>query len=708
MISNFYSKIKNKILKLIYLTNEKIKKCDKHILFFLIGVLFTLFFYVPLTFFNKEELSGLKIFKFILTLIILFLIGYHVILEGLVKTYQETRKNKKFTPNVHILMFLGALGSLYLKNPTESIILIFIFSLADLLEEKIENTSQKEIKKLLTMVPTKARLLKENGDFELVDVTSLKIGDEVLVLNGDKIPSDGIVISGNSSIDESSITGESVPLDKKVGDKVFGSNINLDNKLVVRITTTNDETVFYKIIKLTEKIKDNISKKTTFIKKIEPLYIKIIISIVLFILCVGVFNIISGKLLGKLLFQKCSFEDLFSKSMIFLTVASPCALVVSDIPATFSAVSNLAKKGILLKNGKTLGILSKTKAMVFDKTGTLTKGKMNVKEIFFNPEIEENNKYKYLNILFQMEQSSNHPLAFALQKYLKKNFVFEKILGLELSNCLGIGITAFDSRGNQYQVIKSSNYKEVSDEIHKKTQEFLNDNCTVVYFIHNNQVIMIISFFDFIREEALEMIDYLKYKKIKPILLTGDNFQTAKNVASILGISYFVADCFPETKVIYMKKIKKKYGFVTMVGDGINDAPVLANSDVSITLQEGTDIAIDIADIVLMKNDLRKIIYVHKFSSHLNKIVYQNIIFSICVILLLTIKNFININENNMSLTSAVSFHETSTILVILNSLSLLHYRFYYNLILKIIMFCFIIFSLVNPIYFFLNLNIFI
>jgi Cd2+/Zn2+-exporting ATPase len=640
------------------------KNQKKYFSLFIFGLLLYILVFVPINFSGFLDENPYKLlFKYILTILILLLTGCHVIIDGFTETYQDTKKNKKFTPNVHILMTLGALGAIYLKDFNESILLIIIFATANFLEEYIENKNQKEIKKLLKMAPTQARLLKENGEFVLIEVENLKIGDKVIVLNGDQIPSDGIIISGTSSIDESSITGESIPVDKKAGDKVFGSNINGNNTLIVEIISTVENNIFTKIIQLSYKMKNSISKTATLIKKLEPLYVKTIILISTFIL-----------LFSQIIFyafehpQYLEFNNIFYKSMVFLTVASPCALVASDIPATFASISHLAKNGILLKNGNSLNNLSNIKAIVFDKTGTLTTGKATVEEIFFHSKVEEKDKINYLTILSKIEQKSNHPLAFSINKYLNTNFELNNIPEIQVNNLIGVGLESFHE-GHHYKIAKYSSFHQISEEIEHKTKILLEKGNTVLYFSDNDKIIMVIAIFDVVRPEAEQMVDYFNQNNIHTIMLTGDNKKTAMEIGKQLNIDDVLADCLPEDKSKKIIELKNKYNMVAMVGDGINDAPALVISDVGVTMQEGADVAIDIADMVLMKNNLNKITYAHKVSKKLNQIIFQNIIFSIFVIIVLSLTNFIA----NIKLPWAVFLHEISTILVLVNSLRILN-----------------------------------
>ncbi|WP_341266386.1 heavy metal translocating P-type ATPase [Candidatus Phytoplasma fraxini] len=644
---------------------KKFKIQNKLIYLFILSFLIYLFIFLPLCVFQESEK-----YKIIIAYLILILSSYSIIKEGFVETYKETKKNRKLTLNVHILMILACCGSLYLKHYNEAILLIFIFGFANFLEEHVDNKNQKEISKLLDIKPKKARLLKTNNDVEMIDVSDLKIGDKIMVLNGEKIPADGIIVSGNSSIDESTITGESTPLDKTIGDKVFSSNINLINTLVIEVNTTEDKTIFAEIIRLTETIKGNISKKASLIKKIEPIYVKLVILITFSLLIITqlIRYIFSDSLLSAEMMNALQFQKVFYKSMVFLTIASPCALAVADIPATLSAISNLAKKGILLKNGRTLSVFSNIKTIVFDKTGTLTRGVIQVQDIFYASNISDEQKIKYLNILWLLEKDSNHPISFAIQKYLKAELGQLNLdLTLKTINLIGIGIEGIDEKNNYYKIAKYNVFESVPSEIKQITQDFLIKGKTVIYFSHNKEIIMAIAVIDILRSEAKQMVQYFNYNDIETIMLTGDNQEVALAISDYLNIKVTHSNCLPKEKAEFINQFKEQKRIVAMIGDGVNDSPALVSSDVSITLQEGSDVIIDIADIVLIKNDLNKVIYTHKLSRKLNKIVWQNIIFSFVIILLCSLINFFY----TIPLVLAVFLHEGSTLLVLFNCLRL-------------------------------------
>src|SRR5690625_3713808 len=352
--------------------------------------------------------------------------GYHIIIEGFSDTIHQTMKRKKFMPNIHILMTLAAIGAVIIGEYMEAALLILIFGGAHFLEHYAEDKSNKEITNLIKINPTTARRITKNGQSEIVDVADLKVGDKLSVLNGDQIPTDGVVISGNSSVDQSSITGESIPVEKKAGDIVYGSTMNGTGVLVTKVTKSSSDTVISKIIEMVSQTQSNISKTAAFIKKIEPIYVTIVL------LLTPVFFI-----LGFLIFQWSSYDS-FYRTMVFLIATSPCALAVTDIPATLSAISNLAKRGVLFKGGSYLSNLSDLKAVAFDKTGTLTTGKPVVTETYFGDDVTEEQQKSFEKIIVSMESKSNHPLAQAIIKHYGDIVPGE----MEVANIIGVGLVA--------------------------------------------------------------------------------------------------------------------------------------------------------------------------------------------------------------------------------------------------------------------------
>lgn len=590
-------------------------------------------------------------FKTLLYMVSLVLSGYHIIIEGFLDTVRQTMRRKKFTPNLHILMTLAAIGAVIIGEYMEAALLILIFAGAHFLEHYAENKSNQEITNLIKINPTKARRLTENGESEIVDVSELKIGDHLSILNGDQIPTDGIVFSGSSSVDQSSITGESIPVKKTTGDDLYGSTINGDGTLVMEVTKDSSDTVIAKVIELVSQTQSNMSKTAAFIKKIEPKYVTIV-----FLLTPIFF------LLGLYVFQWSTYDS-FYRTMVFLIATSPCAIAVTDIPATLSAISNLAKHGVLFKGGAYLSNLSDVTAVAFDKTGTLTTGRPVVTETYFGNDVTKEQQVKFEEVIVSMESKSNHPLAQAILDHYSDLTPTE----LEVENIIGVGLIA-TSGENIYKIGKPSSYHVIPEDIKRQTEAYELEGKTVVYFGTEEKVLALLAIQDTPKETSKEAIQYFKDNNIHTIMLTGDAKLTGQAIGRQLGIDEVRGNIMPDEKAIIISELKETYPVMAMLGDGVNDAPALVTADVGIAMGEGTDIAIDVADGVLMKNDLSKLTYAHKLAKKLRKIVWQNIFIALAVVIILVVLNIFG----QMSMTFAVIFHEGSTLAVILNGLRLL------------------------------------
>ncbi|VEU82144.1 heavy metal translocating P-type ATPase [Acholeplasma hippikon] len=587
----------------------------------------------------------------VLNLIAIVLSGFHVIYEGIEDTITETRKQRKFRPNVHILMTLGAIGSMIIGDFNEATLLILIFAGSHFLEDYAEGRSRREITNLLSITPKTARRIKEDGSIELIDVKDIKVKDRLQVLIGDQVPTDGVIIKGNSDINESVITGESIPVFKKEEDNVYGSSINLSNELIIEVTKDASETVIAKIIELVSQTKKNISKTAKIIKRIEPIYVNIVL------IFAPIFYLMGLYLFGW------GHDVSFYKTCVLLIVTSPCALAATDIPATLSSISNLAKRGVLFKGGSYLSNISDMKAIAFDKTGTLTIGKPVVVDKFVVTTAATKDISLYEKLLVSMERQSNHPLALAILNHYQNVETME----IEVENIIGVGLkTTYDN--NVYTITKPAYLKDITGSTKEKIDEFSKEGKTVIVFAKNNEAEIILALQDIAKDNVKEVITYFKENGVKPVMITGDSRLTATAIANQVGIEDIYANVMPDQKQAIVMELKEKYGVTTMLGDGINDAPALTAADIGIAMKDGTDIAIDVADGVLMKNDLSKFIYTHQISKKLRRIVLENIFFSMGVVLLLLISNIIGV----MDMPIAVTFHEGSTILVILNGLRML------------------------------------
>ena len=575
--------------------------------------------------------------------------GYHVVvLEGIGETIENTKRQKRFTPNSHVLTGLAALGASFLGNFGEGTLLILIFSGAHFLEEYAEGRSKREITKLLEMNPTTARRIMPDGKTEIVDVSALKVGDRLQVLNGDQVPIDGLILSGNTAIDESAINGESIPKEKAEGDMVFGSTINGTGTFTMQVTKENKDTVFAKILQLVSQNQSNQTRAASIIQRLEPRYVNFVLLVIPLVV-----------VLAPLLFDWTWPQSVY-RGLVLLVAASPCALAAATVSVTLSATSNLAKKGVLSKGSSYLSQLANIKAIAFDKTGTLTRGKPKVTNYYFADSVNEE---ELVDVIVALEKESNHPLASAiLEKFEAKNK-----LAIAVTNQIGKGLTG-DYQGKSYRIGKPTSFTDVDDTLAQRNAEWASHGQTVVYVAENEKVIGLIALMDVPSEHAGTTIDYFKKQGIHTTLITGDSEMTGKAVAEQLGVDEVIANVMPEDKSRIIDEQKAKHGLVAMVGDGVNDAPALVNADIGIAMGDGTDVAVDVSDLVLMQSNLAKLVQAHRVSKKMNKVVWQNIYFSMAVVVFLVTVSLLGLTDIAIS----VIVHEGSTIVVILNGLRLL------------------------------------
>ena len=575
--------------------------------------------------------------------------GYHVIiLEGVGETILHTRLKKRFTPNSHILMGLAAIGASIIGNFWEATLLILIFSGAQFLEHYAEGRSKREITKLLQMTPTTARLILTNSHTQIVEVKDLKVGDHLQVLNGDQVPIDGVILSGTTSIDESSISGESIPREKYKGDQVFGSTINGSGTFTMEVTKENKDTLFSKILQLVDQNQNNQTKAASIIQKLEPKYVNfVLISIPLIVI-------------GAVIFFNYTWMHSIYRGLVLLVATSPCAIAAATVSVTLSATSNLARHGVLSKGSTYISQLADIKAIAFDKTGTLTQGKPEVTNYYFSDAI---NKDYIIDIIVALEKESNHPLADAiLQKFTPNN-----ILDISTTNHIGKGLEGnYDNKN--YRIGKPTAFEKTSDEYTNLNHNWASKGNTVVYVSEDENVIGVIALMDTPREEAKATISYFQKLGIHTTLITGDSEITGQSVARDLGIDEAITNVMPHDKSNIISSQKKKYGITAMVGDGVNDAPALVNADVGIAMGDGTDVAVEVSDLALIHNDISKLVHAHKTSTKMKRVIWQNIFISMGVVAFLVIATFTNLTD----ITTSVIFHEGSTLVVILNGLRLL------------------------------------
>ena len=565
--------------------------------------------------------------------------GYFKAAEGLKKTI-ETR-----VLNVEMLMIFAAVGAFVTQNFSEGAILILIFSVSGALESYTLQKSEKELKALLTLAPDQATLMND-GVESTVSVSSLKPGDVVMVRVGEKIPVDGRIIKGHTSINESTITGESMPVEKKEGQTVFAATLNESSVIYVETEKDPSESTVQKIIDFVKSAQEDAPKSQNTIQNIERIYVYVVILMALsFMLIPASFNWLT-------------WEEAFYRGIIVLVVGSPCALVASISPAILASLSKASRHKVLIKGGSKLEKLTQIKVVLFDKTGTLTVGQPTVQTIYFEDPLQENT---LAPIIKTMESTSTHPLAKAIVQTLSD----VPTVDLSAQEIPGQGLRAT----YQNQSIQVGRFEGTESNIVKETIDAsMARGESIVRIYLDQKVVGFYGCADPLRPGAKALIQTLQEKGLKTVLVTGDNEMTAQVIGQSIGIDAIHSGCFPEDKVKIVKKYQAEEGPVLMLGDGINDAPALSLADVSVAMGSGTDVSLETSDIVLINNQLHTLEDTLKLAKKTRRIIIQNVTLSIAVIVfLMTINVF-----GWILLPLAVVFHEGSTILVILNSLRLI------------------------------------
>lgn len=584
--------------------------------------------------------------------------GYH----GFIETVEHLRK---FELNIDFLMIAAALGAAILGEWIEGAILLFLFSLSGALESYALGKSRNAIHSLLKLRPNQGLLLRPDGTEVQVPIEELNVGDTVLVKPGEYIPIDGTIVKGQTTVDQSAITGESIPVTKEIGDSVFAATLNENGVIELEVTKPAKDTTVAKIIELVESAQKNKAKTQRLLDTFEPRYAICVVVAVL------------GLIFIPWLIFGHEFDSTFYRAMTVLVVASPCALIISTPASIISAIANGAKNGVLFKGGAYVEQAVGIDTIAFDKTGTLTKGKPEVTDIIaFDAESDrfssdEKSVGYLLAVAAGCEQYSEHHLAEAITDYAKAKKT-EPFKAENMTATPGQGVKA-EIDGKRVAV---GNIKMFGEEIgqwngniQSKAEELRKKGNTVVFVVEESKPIGLIALADQVRPQAKETIAKLRKMGIKKIvMLTGDNSDVAHAIAADLNIDEIHADLLPEQKVEVLNQLKKT-GTVAMVGDGVNDAPALALSHLGIAMgAAGTDVALETADVVLMGDDLEKIPYMLWLTRKAKKVVWQNITFSLMVIVMLLAGVFLI----DLPLTAGVIGHEGSTLLVVLNGLRLL------------------------------------
>jgi len=526
---------------------------------------------------------------------------------------------KRFSPDMNVLMVVAVFGAIAIGQMFEGAAVTFLFSLALLLESWSVDRARKAISALLDLTPTLARVM-QNGDLVEKKVEDVALGDRVLVRPGEKIPLDGEVVAGSSSVNQAPITGESMPVSKEVGDSIFAGTINEDGALEMTVTKGANDTTLARIIQMVQDARQRRAKSEQWVDRFSRVYTPIMMVLALIV-----------GIAPPLFFGEPWMEWIY-RGLVMLVIACPCALVISTPVSIVSALTAAARSGVLIKGGVYLEAIGKLTAIAFDKTGTVTIGKPKVQRIVpLNNHTEDD----LLEIAAKLEQPSEHPLARAiLEKAKERGISVEPAQDYQIFKGLGAEGTIDGQRFwiGSHRFMHEQKRKE-SPEAHEAALELEDAGHSVVAIGDFTHICGLFSIADEARpniSETLSAIESLGVKKL--VMLTGDNQKTAETLAKQVGIKSFYAELMPEDKVSAIEELKKEHAVIAMVGDGVNDAPAMAASSFGIAMGAmGTDAAFETADVVLMTDDLAQLPWMIRHARRTLKIIKQNIIFALSI-----------------------------------------------------------------------------
>ena len=571
--------------------------------------------------------------------------GYRQAIEGITTLVRDRDLD------VDLLMVVAAIGAAAIGYWSDGALLIFIFALSGTLEGYASARTKRDIEALMALHPEDAVVLR-GGEEVVVAAATLVVGDLVVVRPGERISVDGRVAEGSSAVDQASITGESIPVDKRVGDEVFAGTINGHGALRVVASKGASETVLARIIELVKQAEERRPPAQLFIERFERRYAKVVVLGALLLMFVP------PLLLGW------TFRAALYRSMIFLVVASPCALAAAMMPALLSALSNGARNGVLFKGSAFIETLGRIEAVAFDKTGTLTMGKPKVADLVA---FDERGEDFVLTMAAGVESSSEHPLGRAIVAEARRR----GLVVPEATNhqaIVGQGARA-DVAGARWRIGKPSLFEAVPARV-LEARETLEASGNTVVLVGDDRVRGLLALRDTLRPEAREAILQLRRVGVKHIvMLTGDAEPTARAIAAEAGIDEVFAELLPEGKVRVVEDLVRRFRHAAMIGDGVNDAPALAAATVGIAMgTTGTDVALETADVVLTSDDLAKVPYAVTLGRRSLAVVKQNLVFALGVIVTLVAADLLGW----INLPAGVVGHEGSTLLVTLNGLRLL------------------------------------
>ena len=580
---------------------------------------------------------------------VIYLISYIIVgFEILKKAFRNIKRGKVFDEN--FLMSVATIGAFAIQEFPEAVAVMLFYQIGELFQDYAVDKSRKSISSLMNLRPDYANVLRNDKE-EKIDPDEVKIDEVIIVKPGEKIPLDGLVMEGNSFIDTKALTGEPTPKRVNTGDEILSGCINLEGILKIQVKKEYDESTVSKILELVENASSKKSKSEKFITKFAKYYTPIVVIIAIFL-----------AIVPPLIIKSATFSDWIYRALSFLVVSCPCALVISIPLSFFGGIGGASRNGILIKGSNYLEALANLETVVFDKTGTLTEGSFTVQKINSIGISEE----ELIEIAAYAEWYSNHPIAKSVKQEYNKNV--EKVKIKDVKEVTGKGIVAsIDEKqvlvGNEKLMQEYSINYEKSKEIG-----------TILYIAINNIFSGTVLISDRVKDDSIKCIELIKTNGIKKtIMLTGDKKEIAEHISKELGIDTVHSELLPDEKVKKMEELlknKTQNKKIAFVGDGINDAPVLAVADIGIAMGGlGSDSAIEAADIVIMNDEPSKLNTAIKIAKKTMKIVKENIIFAIAVKILVLILSAIGI----ATMWEAVFADVGVAIIAILNSLRMLN-----------------------------------
>ncbi|MEO8844321.1 MAG: heavy metal translocating P-type ATPase [Kofleriaceae bacterium] len=572
--------------------------------------------------------------------------GYRQAIEGTTRLVRERELD------VDLLMVVAAIGAASIGYWFDGALLIFIFALSGTLEGYASARTQRDIESLMALNPEEATAIRE-GHEVVLPVEALLVGDLVVVKPGERIPADGHVAEGTSLVNQASITGEATPVAKIAGNEVFAGTINGQGGLRITVSKPAGATVIARIIELVREAQERRPPSQLFIERFERGYANfVVLGAILFVA-------IPTTVLGW------TFADSLYRSMVFLVVASPCALAASMMPALLSALSNGARNGVLFKGSSFVEALGKVRAVAFDKTGTLTTGSPSVTDVIIDDHGATPDQV--LAKSAAVETMSEHPIGAAIvAEARRRGLAIARVTDFQA--IVGVGARG-DVAGERWRVGKAELFDEVSEYL-RSAQRRLEEGGQTVVIVGDSVARGVVALRDTLRPNAAEAVRALRRLGVEHVaIITGDSAATAHAVASAVGADEVHAALMPADKVRIVEQLLATYGSVAVVGDGVNDAPALATATVGIAMgSSGTDVALDTADVVLMADDVARIPYAIDLGRRALRVVKQNIVLALSVIVVLVLADVLG----RITLPVGVIGHEGSTLLVTLSGLRLL------------------------------------